>query len=103
MVKGEIHKKSEMSNSNCSEGFISHLTLKEHERLINLVGRRCMVKGKLNGKTELLWDTGSQVSIISTEFLKLNFPNIEIPDVGELLNVNLTLTAANGNSIHYKG
>ena len=103
-VKGEIRKKSETSNSNCSEGFISHLTPKEHERLINLVGRRCTVKGKLNGKTvELLWDTGSQVSIVSTEFLKRNFPNIEIRDVGELLNVNLTLTAANGNSIPYKG
>lgn len=41
--------------------------------------------------------------IFETEFLKRNFPNIEIRDVGELLNVNLTLTAANGNSVPYKG
>ena len=77
---------------------------KEHERLINLVGRRCTVSAKLNRKTvEVLWDTGAQLSIISAEFLVTNFPNLEINDVGELINCDLTLTAANGNSIPYKG
>ena len=53
---------------------MSHLTPKEHEKLIKLVGRRCTVKGKLNGKTiEILWDTGAQVSIISNKYLEEHF------------------------------
>ena len=91
-------------HENRSEGFTSYLTPKEPKRLINLVGRRCTVKAKLNGKTvEVLWDTGAQVSIVSADFLVANFPNVVIRDVGELINCDLTLTAANGNSIPYKG
>ena len=91
-------------HENRSEGFTSHLTPKEHKRLINLVGRRCTVKAKLNGKTvEVLWDTGAQVSIVSADFLVANFPNVVIRDVGELINCDLALTAANGSSIPYKG
>ena len=68
------------------------------------MGRRCTVSAKLNGKTvEVLWDAGDQVSIISAEFLVTNFLNLVIRDVGELINCDLTLTAANGNSIPYKG
>ena len=89
---------------NRSASFISHLTPKEHERLINLAGRRCTVKGKLNRKTiKILWDTRAQVSIISVGFLEDNFRNVVIRDVGELFNCDLTLTATNGNSIPYKG
>ncbi len=103
-IKKEIHNKNETVHDNRSEGFMSYLTPKEYERLINLVGRRCTVSAKLNGKTvEVLWDTGAQVSIVSADFLMANFPNLVIRDVGELINCDLTLTAANGNSIPYKG
>ena len=74
-IKKEIHNKNETVHDNRSEGFMSHLTPKEHERLINLVGRRYTVSAKLNGKTvEVLWDTGAQVSIVSADFLMANFP-----------------------------
>ena len=54
-------EQNETVHDNRSESFVSHLTPKEHERLINQVGRRCTVKGKLNGKmVEILWDTGAQ-------------------------------------------
>ena len=87
-----------------SGGFIGHLTPKEHDKLINLVGRRCTVSAKLNGKTiQVLWDSGAQVSIASADFLVVNFPNLVIRDVRELINCDLTQTAANGNSIPYKG
>jgi hypothetical protein len=79
---------------------MSHLS----EKLISLVGQRCTVTGKINGKTvEVLWDTGAQVSIVSAKVLKENFPNCTIKDVSELLNCDLTLTAANGNTIPYTG
>ena len=83
---------------------MSHLTPKEHEKLIKLVGRRCTVKGKLNGKTvEILWDTGAQLSIISKKFLQENFPDCKIKDVDDLLSCELALTAANGSTIPYEG
>ena len=83
---------------------MSHLTPKEHEKLIKLVGRRCIVKKNLNGKTvEILWDTGAQVSIISKAFLQENFPDCKIKDVDELLSCDLALTAANGSTIPYEG
>ena len=82
---------------------MSHLTPKEHEKLIKLVGRRCTVKGKLNGKTvEILWDTGAQVSIISNKYLEEHFSDCKIKDVSELLNCDLALTAANGSTIPYE-
>ena len=70
---------------------MSHLTPKENEKLISLVGRRCTVTGKINGKTvDVLWDTGAQVSIVSAKFLKENFPNRNIKDASELSNCDLT-------------
>ncbi|CAB4008686.1 Hypothetical predicted protein [Paramuricea clavata] len=84
--------------------YISHLTPKEHGKLINLVGRKCSVRGKLNGKTsDVLWDMGAQVSIVSENFVSKTFPNIPIRDVSELLECGLTLTAANGSKIPYVG
>ena len=83
---------------------MSHITPKEKEKLISLVGQRCTVTGKINGKTvEVLWDTGAQVSIVSAKFLEETFPNCTIKDVSEPLNCDLTLTAANGNTIPYTG
>ena len=98
-------KHAEASQDNRQEEiFMSHLTPKEHEKLIKLVGRRCIVKKNLNGKTvEILWDTGAQVSIISKAFLQENFPDCKIKDVDELLSCDLALTAANGSTIPYEG
>ena len=45
---------------------VSHLTPREHAKVIGLVGKKCIVKCLLNDcEFELLWDTGAQVSIIS--------------------------------------
>ena len=84
--------------------YISHLTQKEHGKLINLVGRKCSVRWKLNIKTsDVLWDTGAPVSIVSENLVSKTFPNIPIRDVSELLECGLTLTAANGSRIPYVG
>ena len=45
----------------------------------------------------------AQVSIISNKYLQESFPHCKFTDVGELLNCNLALTAANGSPIHYEG
>ncbi|CAB4010282.1 Hypothetical predicted protein [Paramuricea clavata] len=97
----EVKCTTQVSQDNHSEVFMSHLTPKENEKLISLVGRRCTVTGKINGKTvEVLSDTRAQVSIVSAKFLQENCTN---KDVSELLNCDLTLMAANGNTIPYTG
>ena len=103
-ISNREFKHSEAPQDNRQEVFMSHLTPKEHEKLIKLVGRRCTIKGKLNGKTvEILWDTGAQVSIISNKYLEEHFSDCKIKDVSELLNCDLALTAANGSTIPYEG
>ena len=50
--------------------FLSHLTLKQQAKIVNLVGQRCTVNCQLNGKAaKVLWDTRAQVSMVSKDFL----------------------------------
>jgi predicted aspartyl protease len=73
-IKREVKRTTQVSQDKHSEVFMSRLSQKENEKLISLVGQRCTVTGKINGKTvEVLWDTGAQVSIVSAKFLKENF------------------------------
>ena len=84
--------------------FISHLTPQQHETMVGLVGKRCTVKGEINGHSvEVLWDTGAQVSIVSREFLRRNFPGVVVKEMSELLITELNLTAANGSEMPYIG
>ena len=63
-----------------------------------------MVNCQFNGKpVKALWDTGSQVSVISEVFVWQNFPEVQIRDISELLHTDLKLTAANGSDIPYHG
>lgn len=87
-----------------SNSFVSHLTPKEHAKIARLVGRRCTVKCVLNDiETSVLWDTGSQVSILSRERLKRQFPEKTLKNISELIDGELNLTAANGTKIPYIG
>ena len=59
---------------------------------------------KVNGKAvRILWDTGSQVSVLSEEFLVHSFPEAQVRDISELVKGDLRLSAANGSEIPYKG
>lgn len=70
-----------------------------------LVGKRCLVRASLGGvNTTVLWDTGSQVSIVGTNWRKIHLPNAVVRPVTELLEEGaLHLSAANGTSIPYEG
>ena len=82
--------------------YLRHLTFKQHAKVVGLVGKRCMVNCQFNGKpAKALWDTGSQVSVISEVFVRQNFPEVQIRDILELLQTDLKLTAANGSDIPY--
>ena len=46
--------------------FVNHLTPKQTSKIAKLVGKRCLISCKMNGKeTDALFDTGAQVSIVS--------------------------------------
>ena len=60
----------------------SHLTPQGQEKLSKLVGRKCLIKCRMNGvELPVLFDTGAQVSIVSSRKLKQQFPQIEIRDI----------------------
>ena len=84
--------------------FVSHLTPAERRRLVSLVGRRCEVRCRLNGRGEIvLWDSGAMVSILSKRWLKENYPDLEIRDVRELLDRTLEIRTANKGAMSYCG
>ncbi|PIK62860.1 hypothetical protein BSL78_00194 [Apostichopus japonicus] len=83
---------------------ISHLTPKVHRELTKLVGRRCLIECNLNTVREtVLWDTGSQVSIINEDWWKRNLAKTPLRGLGELMYPDLDLQMANGNPLPYLG
>lgn len=82
----------------------SHLNGKQ-ERTAKLVGRRCLVQGSVGGvDTTVLWDTGSQVSIVGAGWKRKHLPDVEVRPVEELLEQGvLDLVAAHGTEIPYEG
>ncbi|KAK3720025.1 hypothetical protein QZH41_005170 [Actinostola sp. cb2023] len=84
--------------------YMTHLTPKQHAKVVNLVGKKCHVECFLNGHgVSVLWDTGAQVSIISRNALDKVAPSAKIRNISELLDRTLELTAANGSKIPYQG
>ena len=58
----------------------------------------------MNGKpVRDLWDTGSQVFVLSEEFLAHNFPEAQVRDISKLVKGDLSLSAVNSSEIPYKG
>ena len=100
-----LSNKSEPKTLDPSDStFVSHLTPRQHAIVVGLVGKRCTVKGEINGHSvDVLWDTGAQVSIISNDFLRRNLSGVVVKDILELLNMELSLTAANGSEMLYIG
>ena len=83
------------------------LPLKMKLKLIKLVGEKPLVNVCLNGvTTEGLWDSGSQISLISKDVLEEQFPGVAISSVEEFMeneNEKLTLTAANNSEVKVDG
>ena len=50
-----------------------------------------------------IFDTGSQVSILSEAFLRENVKGTEIRDISDFISANLNLTATIGSAIQYQG
>ena len=84
----------------------SHLSDKNYQKIVKLIGDKCLITCSLQGtKMQALLDTGAQVSIISKSILTEHFPEEEIHDVSELLGSDtaLDLKTANGSTLPYSG
>ena len=98
----ENAKKAESSTlkSNLNAISRSSLTPKEEIKMAKLVGQKCTLKCFLDDvKTEVLWDTGAEVALISNAWLQQNFPSKEIKSVSELLGHELFLRVANNKKL----
>ena len=81
------------------------LPYKLKKKLISLVGVKPVAKLFLNG-TEIdgLWDTGAQVSMMSKDFLQLNFPGVEVQPVRDfIMQETLKVKAANQTELELDG
>jgi hypothetical protein len=77
------------------EFFATHLTPGQQNKLVQIIGRKCIVLGKLDNKeVNVLWDTGAQVSIVSERFLRQRHPIKQLRNLSELVENDLKLTAA---------
>ena len=75
-------------------------------RIAKLIGKKCTVSCLLNEKPcDALWDTGSQPGLVGKHWLKVNFPDVSIRQVSELLDPgeSLVLTAANNEELDFVG
>lgn len=75
------------------------------KRVAQLIGSRCMITCHLNGvQTQMLLDSGAQISMAGRMWLKNYLPNIEIQPLESLLaDSQLHVTAANGTAVPFDG
>lgn len=75
-------------------------------KVAQLVGRKCLVWCRMNNcKTQALWDTGAQVSIMSACWKSDNLPHLEVHPISDLLSKDelLDLRAVNGSEVPFQG
>jgi hypothetical protein len=74
------------------------------KKLMRLVGEKPLVNCNLGDKnSQVLWDTGSMVSLVDRKWLARNFPDAEVVSISDFLEEKLELRAANSTSIALDG
>ena len=59
---------------------------KTRSKIVKLVGEKPLLKCKLDGVDyDVLWDTGSMISLVDLEWVNYNFPDKKILSVEEVL------------------
>ena len=77
---------------------------KTQTKMVKLVGEKPMLQCFLDGLGfDVLWDTGSMVSMVCRGWLARYFPKKEVVDVSEFLGRKLSVTAANKTVINFDG
>ena len=77
---------------------------KTKTKMVKLVGEKPMLKCFLDGLGfDVLWDTGSMVSMVCRGWLAKYFPDKSVINVSEFLGTELSVTAANKTVIDFDG
>ena len=85
-------------------GFVHEITPKFENKLIKLVGEKCLVNVDIeNVNCEVLWDTGAQVSLISRDWLSKWMPYKQPRPVHELFSNSLIVKSASGDDLPFEG
>lgn len=84
---------------------VSHLSTQRQTKLLSLIGKKCMVDCSFNGvTTQAIWDTGSQVSMISEKWRRNHLPRTTVRSIQELLESDTVLgKAVNQTAIPFTG
>ena len=82
-----------------------HLDFKTQKKLVKLIGQKPILNCQLDDKAfKMLWDTGSQVSLVDRSWVREHFPDEEVYSVSEFLeDKELNLRAANATIIPFDG
>ena len=81
------------------------MDVKSTRKIMRLVGDKAILKCLLDNKFfEVLWDTGSMISLVDKDWVEEHFPEKKIYSVDEFLeNECLHVQAANSTEITYDG
>lgn len=79
--------------------------VRKGNRLAKLIGKRCMLTCYLDGvQTDMLLDSGAQVTILEKSWLEKHLPDAKIRPLRDLLPEDpLRITAANGTDVPFEG
>jgi len=103
-----IHKLSKQERMKLEQlgQYQSHYTPRKQNKLVNLVGKRSVIRCFANDvKTEMMWDTGANISVINKDYLYNLFPNCSIRNLCEILDDTdqFNVKWGNQNSLPYDG
>ena len=78
--------------------------VRKNSKLVDLVGKRPEIECGIGGvRTTALWDTGSQVSMLSKAWLDENNIEEEIVSITSVLGRDITVEGVSGSTIPYDG
>ena len=107
VICGSIAELEEKDRKKCEQACEfadSSLGSAGKQKLLQLIGDRCIVKCNLNGHgCNALWDTGAQISLISKSWLDERNVKSEVRDLAELIGRDLKVKGAVGADIPYCG
>ncbi len=92
----KIYKNKTVRQATCS--------VKVRKKLLKLVGEKPVLQCRLEGKeVDMLWDTGSMISVVDRKWLKRIFPGAIIHSVSQFTDKELHVQAANSTKIRFDG
>ena len=104
VVCDSIEVLQERERSNVKIRFDTPTTPKQKRKLAKLVGSKCNIRCLFDDiEVNVLWDTGSMVSIVNNNWLNENMPSKEVKQISELVGDELQLKTANNTDMPVEG